>query len=69
MFQMTFLGLLSIPAIDLLFKFQTLVKVLLLPFKVSGKKGAAFSKRMNENLEIWVENSLDMNEFEIQNFK
>ena len=66
---MTFLGLFVIPGIDLMFKFQTLVKVILIPFKVLSKKGAALSDSVNDGLQVWVENALDMNAFEIQNFK
>ena len=66
---MTFLGLFVIPGIDLMFKFQTLVKVILIPFKVLSKRGAALYDSVNDGLQVWVENALDMNAFEIQNFK
>ena len=68
-FQMTAAGLIFIPTIDFIFKLQNLVKVVTLPFNCRNKRGIAYNDAINQRFRIWIDKTLNMNEFEIVNFK
>ena len=69
MLQMTAIGLLYIPAIDLFMKLQTLTNILLLPFVCCKKKGKGLNNILKDNLNKQLMKLTNMNEFEIKSFK
>jgi hypothetical protein len=66
---MTALGLIMIPITDILFKLQTLINVLFLPFRCSNKDGMALNSRIREYTSKKIMRLTDMNEYEIESFK
>ena len=68
-FQMTVCGLILIPVIDILIKFQTVINFLLLPVACCVTNPKQLKQRVNDYLKLKISQLSEMNDFEIQNFK
>ena len=56
-------------AIDILFKLENLLRLLLVPLSFCGRRGKETREKASRHLGVWVEQTLDMNQFEMNNFK
>ena len=67
--QLLGVGVLNVIATDILLKLKNLVELLLAPLNFCGRRGKATRKNIRSKLSVWMEQTLDMNQFEIKNFK
>ena len=67
--SLTWLGLVVIPLVDLLLKMENIISVLLIPFVCFKKNGQSFNERISQGIRQYIQNTLEMNDFEIENFK
>ena len=67
--SLTWLGLVVIPLVDLLLKMENIISVLLIPFVCFKKNGQSFNERISQGIRQYIQDTLEMNDFEIENFK
>lgn len=67
--HMTVIGLIFVPAIDFMIKFQTVINILFLPFGCCKKRGKPLNERVRDSMSLQIMRATDMNEFEIDSFK
>lgn len=68
-FQLTAIGLVLIPLIDILIKVHNVINVLFLPFCCCKRRGKALNERVHNCLTQFTLRLTNMNEFELHNFK
>lgn len=67
--SLTWLGLVVIPLIDLLIKLENIINVILIPFTCCKKNGRSLNERIRLRIRLHIQGTLEMNDFEIENFK
>ena len=67
--SLTWLGLIIIPLMDIMLKLENLVNVLFLPFDCCKCGNQPLNARIRQGVRTYIKGALEMNEFEIGNFK
>ena len=67
--QLIFLGFFNVVALEVLFKLETLLKIVLLPFTICGVRCNKLRQQAYKKIDRWVESTIGMNRFEIISIK